>query len=268
MISEGVEIDTAQSYGDAESVIGATFKKMSNPFGRVTTKLKSYGLGKTPSDIRRSIEVSKQKLGSSVHMNILLHDSLDFFGRDSGTWDVLRSAQTDGVVERIGASIDKPEFLAPLLQDPSVSALQFPANILDYRWEESPAAELLQARNRQAKTYARSIFLQGILLATSQGWPAFGNTDPERILSVLDGLANDLGRENRLDLLVGWAKGWAKRFQIDALVIGVLSEAQWLEIVKCFSNDALTPDALDHCRNRLPRVATEFLNPSNWGEGA
>lgn len=265
VIAEGIEIDTAQSYGDAEFVIGATFRKLSNPCGRVTTKLKSRSALRDSADVRRSIEVSKQYFGPSVEMNLLLHDSLDFFEPPNDTWNILRMAQTDGLVGRIGVSIDNPDLLVKLLQDSTVSAVQFPANILDYRWEESPAADLLKARDGSVKTYVRSIFLQGILLGNGQGWPSFERTDPERILPILDSLAKDLDRENRLDLLVAWAKGWAENFLIDSLVIGVVSSAQWVEIMEYFQKDSLSKQGLEHCRARLPRVAENFLSPSNWG---
>ena len=143
-------LDTAPTYGDAEATIG-----VNGWLGEVHTKL-SRDL-----DPAASLEASLAALRRPQVEVLYLHAPEELLDPQSS---VIRSA--GDLVGRgataLGASVYSVREFEVALGHPSVSVIQVPLNVLDRRFANNP---LRQAAEVGVTVYARSVFLQGILLA-------------------------------------------------------------------------------------------------------
>ena len=135
-----------------------------------------------------------------------------------------------------------------------------PYNLLDWRWREEGAENLLIARP-DVEVHIRSIFLQSLLLRNSAEWPAIPNLDAAAVHDGLLGLVKELGRENIADLCLAYVRSfsWAK-----GVVIGMERTAQLAKNLELFENSPLTLEEFEMVRNSLPRVPEMLLNPALW----
>ncbi|MDP3646365.1 MAG: aldo/keto reductase [bacterium] len=178
-LSHGIEVfDTAWAYGTAEDVLGKWIK--SRDVGkkiRVISKMKphildEYPTGTNVTDIVRSeIEKSLGRLGIGHLDGYLLHMP-EYIYKDDVVVG-LQKAKEAGLVKNIGVSIyDEPEALSAL--ELGMDYIQVPYNILDQRLDTTDFFQ--EAKERGTKVFARSPFLQGLLLR-----------DPERLPPHLSG---------------------------------------------------------------------------------
>ena len=84
----------------------------------------------------------------------------------------------------------------------------------------------------------RSIYLQGILLAESSKWPRFAQESglADRVISCLEQLVVQLGRRDRVDLCLGYARGlcWVTHIVLGAETIQQVAyshRAQFIRII-------------------------------------
>ena len=155
-------LDTASSYGDSEKLIGEYSLKSGNYFD-VCTKL--------PTEIEEDnlsalVNRSLDKLGYDYVHTIYLHRFEQC--KDKRIMDKLVELRNRNIIKEIGISIYEPEELRYILEGLSelIDVVQIPFNILDcYRWKEN---DLLLRACEKFTIYARSIYLQGLLLMNSQ----------------------------------------------------------------------------------------------------
>lgn len=164
-IDRGIRyFDTASVYGDAESILGS--------FGinrfdvRIISKLRS----ELPSDssvviseLRQSIE----RLGVKSLHGYLLHSAEDFYRPE--ILRGLKSAKELGLTQNIGVSIYEPEDALRAVKDVDIDIIQIPYNVLDQRLDQTNFFEL--AEKNKVSVFARSAFLQGLLLMESKNLP-------------------------------------------------------------------------------------------------
>jgi aryl-alcohol dehydrogenase-like predicted oxidoreductase len=124
---------------------------------------------------------------------------------------------------------------------------QIPFNILDHRWRSSGIDRILAGR-REVAVYARSIFLQGVLLGNSSGWPKVGEYDAERYVALLRNFAERFERRNVADLCVAYARAqdW-----LCSLVVGCETSMQLAENLDLFRQPTLTGDQCEEVERAL-----------------
>ena len=100
-------------------------------------------------------------------------------------WKELIRLKRGGIINSLGASVDNIKEATQALNEKNIKHLQIPFNILDYRWHNIKFRKLLDNRP-DVKIYARSIFLQGLLLSKKNFWPSW--VDSNKILTNINNL--------------------------------------------------------------------------------
>jgi aryl-alcohol dehydrogenase-like predicted oxidoreductase len=158
-------LDTAPAYGTAEQVLGQVLPA-AHRF-RIVTKTPHLG-GLRHADeigqaVRDAFAASRAKLRRDRLAGLLTHNANDLL-RPGGPalWAAMAALKRAGEVERIGASVYSAGQLAAVLERYPLDLVQLPWNAVDGRIGPPLLAAL---RERGIELHARSVFLQGLLLA-------------------------------------------------------------------------------------------------------
>lgn len=255
--------DVARAYGDAEDRVGAA---LSGTPATIVTKLSpltgadtvAVALAGTEASIAESLRALRRERLDVL----LLHRAIHRTAFDGILWRRLLELQQAGTIGRLGISAQTPDEVIAALDDPAVVHIQFPYNVLDWRWQN--AFEALALRP-DVTVHVRSVFLQGLLAADdAQLWPAVPGVDAASLVQALTALANDLERESVADLCLAYVRG---HHQIHGAVIGLETIAQLDANFALFAKPALTPAQCATVRARLPQVPEQLLNPALWPRG-
>jgi aryl-alcohol dehydrogenase-like predicted oxidoreductase len=167
---KGVDtLDTAIAYGSSESVLGTVGVVGWN----VITKLPAL-----PAEIKNvnrwvldQIRSSLSKLGIERLHGVLLHRPEDTLSRRGKELiESMYEIRDRDLTRKIGLSIYHPDDLGKYMEVMEIGLLQAPLNVLDHRLIESGWLNRLNASG--VEVHARSIFLQGLLLASRRDLPA------------------------------------------------------------------------------------------------
>lgn len=244
-------IDTAIAYGCSESVLG----KMGLCSWKVITKLPALPEGEKniSSWVVGQISDSLQRLNMDKLHGLLLHRPSQLLEKSGAElYSALQLLKSEGLVSKIGISIYETSELNALCGRYVFDLVQAPVNILDRRFVRTGWANRL--KNEGVEIHARSVFLQGLLLAKKNNRPLkFNRWSPvwkkwDDWLSVmsLTPLEACLRYVNQLE-------------DIDKFIVGVTSPFELQEIL----------DALKGGLDQLPEFGNllddELINPAHWG---
>ena len=149
--------DTASAYGTAESLLGDF------SWGRYEPKI----ISKIPPDcaddadeIAARLQASLRRLQTRRLYGYLLHRGADM-NRPS-VMAGLMAAKAQGLAEKIGVSVYEPAEALQAAMDTRIDIIQIPYNVLDRRLDR--VGFFAKAHENRKEVYARSAFLQGLLL--------------------------------------------------------------------------------------------------------
>lgn len=156
--------DTASVYGNAEDVLGE--------FGigkhdvKVVSKLQP---GTESIDaVEKQVRLSLKRLHMNKLDGYLLHDANDFYKKS--VMKGLQLCKDKGLVEHIGVSIYEPENAIDVVKSRMIDYIQIPYNVFDQRLNKTNFFEIVETND--IKVFARSAFLQGLLLMDSDKIPS------------------------------------------------------------------------------------------------
>lgn len=157
--------DTASAYGASEQVLGA-FQLARHTDAHIISK---FPPGQEDSEqiVLEELRGTLHRLGTSSLDGYLLHDAKDMQRRE-----IVRGlclAKEKGLVSSIGVSVYEPEDACIAVAEPWVDYVQIPYNVMDQRLDETEFFSM--ARKKQVKVFARSMFLQGLLLMEPEDVP-------------------------------------------------------------------------------------------------
>jgi aryl-alcohol dehydrogenase-like predicted oxidoreductase len=161
-------LDTAVSYGDAESIIGEM--RPSDAHFDIISKIQRFeDRSNGPAHIGRlaaSVYSSRAKLGVNTLDGLLVHHAPELLGPNGADlFGCLLQLKAEGIVRRIGVSVYDPETLSAILDRYPIEIVQLPLNVLDQRFAR---AGIIEALGRVGiEVHVRSVFLQGVLLGDS-----------------------------------------------------------------------------------------------------
>ena len=191
-IINGIEyIDTARGYGKSEEFIGKSISKSMQSQIKVITKFpsvdrkKNFNTKNKISEYCDSIIYKSLNLLKRDYIDILLfHNSNDINYINQGFFKRIIYYKKIGIVKKIGASVQNCNQFENLLDKKNIDVIQFPFNILDWRWESFLSKHQNVIKKRKIELHARSIFLQGLLLSNNKkNWyKANCNKDEEVIV--------------------------------------------------------------------------------------
>lgn len=245
-------LDTAQSYGTSEKVIGRCWPK--DAPRRLISKLPAGADQNTwEANLLKSMDYLKiEKLDG-----FLLHRSSDLVsenGKELLKW--LESIRERGLVDRIGVSIYEADELIRLPLS-YLQLVQLPLSIYDQRMISNGAIDRLLELG--IGIHVRSTFLQGLLLQESQHWPTH--------------ITNGFKKHHTKWLEYLRQKGWsplecALNFVrsiegVEACLVGVLSKKELEQIIHAWNQDKIP---FDSELNGWAWTNVSDLDPRSWPE--
>jgi len=228
--------DTAEDYGDSEFILSSYQDNIN-----IITKSKNLS----------AIQAHSQKYFKHIDC-YMIHD-FKLYNKDliSNYKKILTN------VKSIGISIYEKDELIQLLKDDVVEIIQIPFNLLrgNTYWFTEDCIQLL--RKSRCKIYARSIFLQGLLLS-DLNTPS--NLDYKNISEIHNHL-NKICKEyniTKLQLCIGYVNNCK---YIDKFLVGIDNLKQLEEIT--YSNLNLNKDIIDKLES-IKIYDDNIIDPRKW----
>jgi aryl-alcohol dehydrogenase-like predicted oxidoreductase len=152
-------IDTAKAYGKSEAVLGSCNL---TPFN-VITKINK------PDTVHNDTKESLVKLGIKQLYALLIHN-FSPFESDKKIWSSIQLLKTNGLVCKIGFSLNKPDELNFLLDNNIMpDIIQIPYSVFDQRF----GTMLEMVKSAGIEVHTRSVFLQGLYFMDYNKLPSY-----------------------------------------------------------------------------------------------
>lgn len=249
--------DTARAYGDSEAVLGDALA--STPSVRVVTKVSPLGPDAPAEAVDASVLRSLHELRRRSLDTVLLHRASDITADGGRRWERLRALAEEGLVRRLGASVQSPAELELALATPGIEVVQLPYHALDRRWDRW----LRAATPPAVEVHVRSVFLQGLLVAPDTArWPEVDGVDAAALLRALDGLVERFGRAGRADLCVAFVQA---NPAVHRLVLGVDTPDHLLANADLLARAPLDAEQVAEVEDTFGDLPEGLLNPALWG---
>ena len=255
-IDAGVQyLDTANIYGESETKIG-TFSELSNNFNiitKTTTFREKIKTNKKVKLIHDEFLKSLTKLSRQNVYALLIHDPMLILSEDGAeVFNALNKLKNLGLVEKIGVSVYTFNELEEILSLYSIDIVQFPLNVFNQSFGNSKY--LKELKKKGIELHARSIFLQGLLLMSSDKLNFYFNPIKKKYTEYEKMLSNE-----KITKLQG-ALNYIKQFnELDGIVFGVQNHTELKEIIEALNLKTISLPFKDFA------IEDEsFNNPSNW----
>lgn len=266
-IKHGVTwIDTARAYGLAEQRVGDSLANGLATQARVVTKLDSLAGVDESTNSGCVIDAVEKCVFSSLYLLqlkkldvLLLHRWAHRSLQEGMVWNTLLEFKENNLINELGASIYSMSDAIEALQDPDVTHLQIPFNLLDHRWLERGFQNALEARP-DVRIHVRSAFLQGLLVSDHSVWPSWDNNAEARVQDIKS-LVVKLKRKSRADLCIAFILSYE---WVDSIVVGVDTIEQLQENFKLANEMPLTIEERNIVFKKLSNIEERLIDPSKW----
>ena len=219
-------IDTAISYGDSENIIGSS--KLKNLHIITKIKLPSKKIIQVRDWTLKEISKSLYKLKIKKIYGVLIHDYKDLLGKYGKDYLLsLQELKKKKIIKKIGISIYESHEIKKIWKFWKPDLIQVPFNPLDNRILDSGWVDVF--RKFKVKIFARSVFLQGLLINEDNSFIVNKN-----YLILLNKFKNWCYKNNisLLQACIHFVKQFKK---IDYLVVGFNNYNQLKEIIDVFN---------------------------------
>jgi aryl-alcohol dehydrogenase-like predicted oxidoreductase len=218
-------IDTATSYGDSEKIIGNS--KLKNLHIITKIKIPNKKNINIKNWLLKEISKSLSKLKIKKIYGVLIHNYKDLLGKHGKNYLFsLQELKKKKIIKKIGISIYEPQEIKKIWNFWKPDIIQVPFNIIDNRILSSGWVNIL--KKFKVKIYARSIFLQGLLVNQDNSFKI--NKDYKILLNKYMNWCY----KNNISLIHGCLH-FVKQFKkIDYLVVGFNNYNQLKEIIDVF----------------------------------
>jgi aryl-alcohol dehydrogenase-like predicted oxidoreductase len=241
--NHGIDIlDTAQVYGDSESVLGSCH---GNRFKIITKINPADGYKRSAQQL---IQQSLQKLNLDKIYGMLFHSASSAIQNPRIVTE-LKELKGLGIIEKVGYSVYTPDELNELIKlygHPDI--IQIPFNLLDQRFEEI-AQDL---HNNGVEVHTRSTFLQGLFFKSTEELPEFF----QPVIPYLKELKYTFPDKGQLARVL-LSHSLSQDF-IDYVVLGVNNDHQLQENLKT------SGACLDDFPRQLNTIPGNILLPYLW----
>lgn len=248
-------LDTARAYGEAEARIGRWLRtRRPRPPPFIVSKFPPLSGGEGADAVERALAQSRAALGVERIDLFLAHRGGDLLRPGVGA--ALRAAVAAGTIGAFGASIYDAEEGQGLLEVPGLAALQLPLHLANTAASDSGLFDA--AAHRGIVVLARSVFLQGLLLADPHGLDPFFSAAAPALARFAD-LARRSGT-TRAALALAAVRALPA---VASIVVGVDDVAQLAEILAAQAapaDRAAVSEALAIGRGFPPDLA----DPRRW----
>jgi len=248
-------LDTARAYGDAEARVGRWLS--GRPLARrpfVVSKFPPLAEGERADAVEGALEATLRALGIGQIDLYLAHRGADLLR--PGIAEALRAFVADGKIGAFGASIYDDDEGRSLLDVSGLAALQLPLHLANTAAARSGLLDA--AARRGVAVFARSVFLQGLLLADPRALDPFF-TAAAPALRRLEGLARRAGT-TRAALAIAAVRALPA---VASIVVGVDSVAQLAETLAAHA-ERLGRDAIDEALAIGRDFPRTLADPRRW----
>lgn len=244
-------IDSSGQYGDSEKKIGSLCKKKFNIISKIPRIPKKTKNISEWVFLNTLITIKNLKIKKLY--GILVHDEGDLMrGHKYEVFNALKELKKNGLVKNIGVSIYDYSNLKKILFDFKLDIVQGPINIFDQRFLRKDIYSLI--KKKKIKFFARSIFLQGMLLSNKSFLQKLKNFSKyyknwEQYESWL--------KKNNFSKLQGCLNFIKNCKKINYIIIGFSSYSEFVKIVNTKFKKIQIPKFLK-CHD------AHLINPLKW----
>ncbi len=247
-------LDTASVYGEAETLLGRF--DVENAGFHVISKLRPWGQQEnSEEDVLLEIETSLQRLKMKRLYGYMLHRAEDM-NRDAVVQGMV-TAKKEGLVKHIGVSVYEPEEALRVVQSGIWDMIQIPYNVLDQRLDETDFFAL--AKKNHVKVFARSAFLQGLLLMEPEQLPPYLQKACPYIEKFRQIIAKNYYTPEEGAMLYSYCHP-----EIDYVVFGVDTEEQLIKNIEICEKAEPFNACWKALNGAFPGVPREIIVPSLW----
>lgn len=246
--------DTASVYGNSEDLLG-DFRLAGREGVRIISKLPP-GKNEDENAVLGELRTDLDRLHTKCIDCYLLHDAADM--NRQGIVKELQKAKEMGLTKFIGVSVYEPEEACKAVSKNWVDTVQIPYNVFDQRLDDTDFFSL--AQKNKVKVFARSMFLQGLLLMNPNELPH--NLLEARLwLEKFRLTVKEYGFTCReAAFLFG-----LKHPGIDYVVFGVDTVEQLTENIRLVGKEGRFKTCYEKLRGMFRGLDRKILNPSLWG---
>jgi len=267
-VSGGVSyIDSAAAYGSSEAIVGSSIEKINAAGVNVISKLEPFSNAilasldeKTLRDqVRFSVLRSLDRMRVESIQCLMLHRAHHLYNEILVS-ELMRLKQA-GMFKELGVSVQSVDELILAIEDLSITVIQMPTNILDYRWET--VSHLISDRKKikPLTVHGRSALFQGLLTAfDADKWHRLGFENSSKIVNWM----LKIEKQTKIPFVELCLRYVASKPWIDSIVIGVQTEGQLKQNMLQLSKPALQESTMDQIDSTRPYIGEHNLNPSNW----
>lgn len=243
--------DTAAAYGDSEAVLGRALARLGCSDGAsIVSKIPPI---ETETDeqaaafIKRTLVTSLRRLGVERLSACLLHRESDI-----RYLPLLETMVDQGLIGAAGVSLDTAHFIEA---GAAARCVQLPCNVLDRRF----ARFWPLARERGTRVYARSVYLQGLLLMSE----AKIRPSLAAVVPVRRALA-DVARDAGMTLAELCMRFTLSNPGVWGVLVGVDTAEQLQENLRVAASGALPADILRRIGEVVPELPETIVRPALW----
>jgi len=248
-VDHGIDsIDTAIAYGQSESIIGETSQNRFNIISKLPPL--PVDISNVSEWVHSQVQGSLSRLKCTSLDALLLHRPQDLTGAQGvELYAAIKSLMAEKMIDRFGVSIYSPDDLEGIIDTFEIHVVQAPLNVFDRRI--LGVTDQLSALN--IEVHVRSIFLQGVLIASPQDRPQRFEPWSEHF-ALFDEWVRSSG-VSAMACCMGFA---LQQSGIAKLVIGTTSAESLDEIMNSIPNSVL------EVPTHLQSSVEQLIDPRIW----
>ena len=248
-VARGIDsIDTAIAYGQSESVIGETSQNRFNIISKLPPL--PVDISNVSEWVHSQVQGSLSRLKCTSLDALLLHRPQDLTGAQGAElYAAIKSLMAEKMIDRFGVSIYSPDDLEGIIGTFDIHVVQAPLNVFDRRI--LGVTDQLSALN--IEVHVRSVFLQGVLIASPQDRPQRFEPWSEHF-ALFDEWVRSSG-VSAMACCMGFA---LQQSGIAKLVIGTTSAESLDEIMNSIPNSVL------EVPTHLQSSVEQLIDPRIW----
>ena len=248
-VDHGIDsIDTAIAYGQSESIIGETSQNRFNIISKLPPL--PVDISNVSEWVHSQVQGSLSRLKCTSLEALLLHRPQDLTGAQGAElYAAIGSLIAEKMIHRFGVSIYSPDDLEGIIGTFDIHVVQAPLNVFDRRI--LGVTDQLSALN--IEVHVRSIFLQGVLIASPQDRPQRFEPWSEHF-ALFDEWVRSSG-VSAMACCMGFA---LQQSGIAKLVIGTTSAESLDEIMNSIPNSVL------EVPTHLQSSVEQLIDPRFW----
>lgn len=260
VLSGITSFDTAAAYGSAEEKIGAWLGSGRHENVVVSTKVNGLDTGSEKAlidSMRAEVLKSKERLALDCIPVVMVHHFDEYISNKTSFDRAFAEMKAEGHILRSGISAYSTDDYYQIA-DSGLDAVQIPVNILDWAAITSGGMNALQESGMIV--FARSIYLQGLLLRTPETLPARMKYALGTLLDYIS-LCEKYGMSQK-DLAMSYVRSLPA---VSSMVIGCRTAEQVRGNREVYDNTRiLTPEQMNEIKHLFEKTDKSITIPMLW----